>query len=149
VARIVVETYDVRKVGEADVARLRWTLVDGKAKSELMTCGGCFTQVAVTTAGMYILNREQDDAQVTEALKRKPSRSDPPKPYEATKQNEGRYLNLTSKDPNDPVACLGAGLPPGMDCEEGTCYGELCISAKQGVVSLEGNYTPTEGIFAQ
>jgi hypothetical protein len=149
VAQIVVETYDVRKVGEADVARLRWTYVEGKEKHDYDRCGGCFTQVAVTAAGLYILGKEQDDGQVAEELKHKPSRSDPPKPYEATKRNEGRYLNLDTSDPAGAVACLGSGLPPGMECEDGTCFGEVCVSSSKGVVAVEGNYTPTEGPFRQ
>jgi hypothetical protein len=97
---------------------------------------------------MYILEKDQDDAQVADALKRKPSRSDPPKPYEATRRNQGRYLHL-NVDKGDAVACLGEGNPPGVDCEDGTCFGEVCVSADKGVVSVEGNYTPTEGPFSQ
>jgi hypothetical protein len=58
--KIVVETYDIRKVGDADVARLRWTWVDGKEKSEPNRCDDCFWQGAVTNAGLYFARPRHD-----------------------------------------------------------------------------------------
>ena len=147
--RIVVETYDVRKVGVADVARLRWTLVSGKEKSDLgRSDSGCYTQVAVTDAGLYLLDAAQDDAAVAEALKQKPSRSDPPKPYAGTMRNEGRYLKIYDT-PHGPIACLGSGpLPDAGDCDD-VCYGEVCISPTAGVVQLGGQWAPNYDLFAQ
>src|SRR5258706_10029275 len=113
-AVITVETYDVRKVGAADVARLRWTLRARGNKSDIGDSdSGRYTQLAVTDGGLYILSADMDDAKVAEALKRKPSRSDPPKPYQGTRQNDGRYLHV---EPG-PIVCMGfeplAGAP---DC---------------------------------
>lgn len=145
---IVVETYDVRKVGTADVARLRWThrMEDNQVNAEALsvTHAGNLTQVAVTAAGIYLLTADMDDAQVEAALKNKPSRSAPPKPYKGTRLNEGRYLTVS-----DDVVCMGQGpLPDAPDCED-TCEGEVCISATDGVVSLSGNWAPDSFEFVK
>lgn len=143
---ITVETYDVRKVGEAQVARLRWTLQHGKGKPTDVgdSDSGRYTQLAVTTAGLYLLSADMDDAKVAAALQKKPSRSDPPKPYEGTARNEGRYLHV---EPG-PVVCLGQGPKPGDgECED-TCFGEVCISPKDGVVGLSGNWAPDVSMFS-
>ncbi|HZS41652.1 MAG TPA: hypothetical protein VFF06_32705 [Polyangia bacterium] len=141
---ITVETYDVRKVGAADVARLRWTLKSGKDKRDVGDSdSGRYTQVAVTDAGLYVLSADMDDAKVAEALKKKPSRSDPPRPYQGTKQNQGRYLTVESAD----TVCMGWGPLPGAgDCED-TCEGEVCISSTAGVTKLSGTWAPGVTIF--
>ncbi len=145
---VVEETYDVRKVGGADVARLRWTHVWGKGERERSDLGGSdghVTQVAVTDAGLYLLDAQLDDAAVAKALEKKPARSDPPRPYEGTRQNHGRYLHIEE----GPRVCMGAGPLPGAgDCED-VCFGELCISPTEGVVSLDGTWAPNNGSYAR
>lgn len=143
---ITVETYDVRKVGDANVARLRWTLSDGKDKQDVgASDAGKYTQVAVTAAGLYILSADMDDAKVAARLKDKPSRSDPPKAYSGTKQNQGRYLFVTDSG----LVCLGEGpLPDAGPCDD-TCDATMCLSATEGVVKLDGNWAPGVSIFAQ
>lgn len=134
---ITVETYDVRKIGDADVARLRWTQGDSKDSPLIGTQAPSLDQFAVTSAGLYILKAEMTDAQIAEALKGKPSRSDPPKPYAGTKLNQGRFLRL-----RDDLVCMGEGPTPGApDCED-VCEGAVCISATDGIVRLEGNWAP-------
>jgi hypothetical protein len=145
--QIVVETYDVRKVGGADVARLRWTYVFEDGKEDWGDpSDGRFTQVALTDAGLYVLSADMDDAKVAEALKRKPSRSDPPKPYKGTKRNSGRYLSYTEES-GDRVACFGWENLTG-ECED-TCMAEVCLSATRGFISVEGQAAPENGRFAQ
>lgn len=88
-ATVTVETYDVRTIGKAQVARLRWTHKDSAGES---TFGGGQlqpTQVAVTPDGLYLLDEAMDDAAVTTALKKKPARSSPPKPYKGTNRMVG------------------------------------------------------------
>lgn len=137
---ITVETYDVRKVAAADVARLRWTLKDGENISDI---GGQYTQLAVTPAGLYILTAEMDDAKIATRLKDIPSRSDPPKAYVGTKQNHGRYLRV--EDTGN--VCMGEGAEPGAgDCED-VCEGYVCISPTDGIVGLFGNWAPGVSIF--
>jgi len=144
--RIEVETYDVRKVGDADVARLRWTHYepDGSKEDIGATDSGKPTQVAVTAAGMFLLNAENDDAKVAERLKGKPSRSSPPKPYAGTTKNNGRYLAI------DDAGNVCMGFAPTADSErecEDTCEGEVCISETRGVVELSGTYAPSFEIY--
>jgi hypothetical protein len=143
---LTVETYDVRKLGKADVARLRWTIGSGKDKHDVGDSGqGRYTQLAVTADGLYLLDADMDDAKVTAALAKKPARSDPPKAYEGTTQNHGRYLTI----PGDGTACMGEGPMPGAgDCPD-TCDGTICISPTAGIVSLMGNYAPGVSIFEQ
>jgi len=142
---LTIETYDVRKIGTADVARLRWTLIgtDGKKTDAGDTESGRYTQLAVTPEGLYILYAEQDDARVAQMLKGKPSRSDPPKAYSGTKQNHGRYLMVRSAD----YICMGQGPEPDAgECPD-TCDGTLCISATDGPAELLGNWAPGVSVF--
>jgi hypothetical protein len=135
---ITIETYDVRKVGDADVARVRWRQGADSTESALAgTHAPPLDQFAVTPAGLYILTEDMDDARIAEALKGKPSRSDPPKPYKATKRNEGRYLEI-----RDGLVCMGEGPAPEEPPCEDICGGEVCISATDGIVRLEGNWAP-------
>jgi hypothetical protein len=140
--KIIVETRDVRIVGDATVARLRWTLVTGAEKSNIGDSNsGRYTQLAVTPAGIYLLDADQDDAAVLAALKRKPSRSNPPKEYKGTKQNEGRFLRKDGAS-----ICMGVEpLPDAGDCPD-TCDAELCIT-KSGLSRLDGFWAPDAGIF--
>jgi hypothetical protein len=144
-ATITVETYDVRKVAGADVARLRWTLRSGNETTDVGdSTSGRYTELAVTPAGLYILSADMDDAKVAATLKKKPSRSDPPKPYRGTKQNQGRFLSIY-----DGQVCLGEEpLPDAGDCPD-TCEGRVCITATDGVVELSGTWAPGVTIFRQ
>jgi len=134
---ITIETYDVRKVGDADVARLRWRRGDSTESALAFTHAPRLDQFAVTSAGLYMLNADMDDSQIAEALKGKPSRSDPPKPYKGTKLNDGRYLQI-----RDGAVCLGQGPRPDDPPCEDTCEGDICISATDGIILLEGTWAP-------
>lgn len=141
---ITVETYDVRKIEDADVARIRWTLKRGKETENIGGTEGRYTQVAVNSKGLYILEDKMDDAAVKKALAGKPSRSDPPKPYKGTKLNEGRYLIIMNG-----LVCIGEGPRPGDgECPD-TCDGTMCISPTDGVVKMMGTWAPGTSIFAQ
>jgi hypothetical protein len=146
---LTIETYDVRKIDGADVARLRWTHRWGKGKADQdaeAASGGTQTptQVAVTDKGVYLLNASMDDAAVSKALKGKPSRSDPPKSYKGTKVNKGRYLRV-----DGDTVCMGEEpLEDAGDCAD-ICEGEICISATQGVISLHGTLSPNHDDFSQ
>jgi hypothetical protein len=99
----------------------------------------------VTPAGLYILSADMDDAKVAEALKKKPSRSDPPKAYKGSKQNNGRYLHIESDD----LVCMGyEPLPGAPECDD-TCFGEVCVSSKHGIVKLSGTWAPENSIYDQ
>lgn len=143
-AKITIETYDVRKIGDADVARLRWTQVEGKTSQPYNDgADDLLTQVAVTEKGIYLLRAEMDDAAVTAALQKSPSRSDPPKPYKGTKTNQGRYLRIAELG----IVCMGWSHVEGDgECEE-RCEGEMCISATDGIISLDGTYVPQDSYY--
>jgi hypothetical protein len=143
--RVIAETYDVRKVGAADVARVRWTFVaKGGKKSDFGNPDlGRYTQLAVTPAGLYLLDADQNDASVSESLAKKPARSDPPVPYAGSARNQGRFLELART--RSAVACMGVG-PVG---EDGTRkdLGFLCISPEGGIVRLDGKWSPNGNAF--
>jgi len=142
--KLTIETYDVRKIGDADVARLRWTAVDGK-DSQPYDDGAddLITQVAVTEKGVYLLRAEMDDAAVTAALARAPSRSDPPKAYKGTKRNKGRYLRIAELG----IVCMGwSHIQGDGECEE-RCEGEVCIAPTDGIVSIDGTYAPQDSWY--
>lgn len=146
--KVIVETYDVRKVGDADVARVRWTHVWGKNEKEDIggTDAGKFTQVAVTAKGLYLLNKENDDAAVAKRLEGKPSRSSPPKEYKGTKTNGGRYLAINKEAGG--VVCMGEG-PIGDDpppCED-VCDAFVCMD-DSGITELSGLWAPGNDDFA-
>jgi hypothetical protein len=141
--KIVIETYDVHKVGVADVARLRWTFFSTGSKEALpLAADDCrWTHVAVTDAGLYLLKDEDDDAAIAKALAGKPSRSSPPKPYRATKQNKGRKLRV-----DDGRVCWGWENVSDEECDD-TCEGEACASPTAGIVYLDGTCAPDFEIF--
>lgn len=142
--KIVIETYDVRRIGDADVARLRWSAVDGKDVEPYNDgADDLITQVAVTTKGLYLLRADMDDAAVTAALAKAPSRSDPPKAYKGTKRNHGRYLRIAELG----IVCMGWSHVEGDgECEE-RCEGEVCIAPTDGIVSLDGTYVPQDSYY--
>ncbi len=142
--KITIETYDVRRVGDGDVARLRWTAVDGKdAQPYNDGADNLITQVAVTEKGLYLLRADMDDAAVTEALAKAPARSDPPKAYKGTKRNQGRYLRVAELG----IVCMGWSHVEGDgECEE-RCEGEVCIAPTDGIVSLDGTYVPQDSYY--
>jgi hypothetical protein len=138
---VTVETYDVRKVGKATVARLRWTYktTDGTTR-DITGKRGALEQVAVTDAGLYLLTKDQDDKAIAKVLDKKPDRSDPPKAYEGTKQNHGRFLTI-----NDDTVCMGEVIDAPDECGD-DCGGQMCIDAK-GIVGLSGQWAPGLATF--
>jgi hypothetical protein len=146
--KIVVETYDVRKVGGADVARLQWRLFCDKKVLDYLPDDHLMKQVAVTDAGLYLLSRDASDSVIADALKGKPSRSDPPKPYKGSRINEGRYLDVRELE-GGVVACMGEGPMPGAAQCDDICYGEMCVSASAGIVNVIGTWAPGLGTYVQ
>ena len=143
---ITVETYDVRKVGDADVARIRMTHRWGTGKDESDDISGTAlpVQVAVTAKGLYFLNDTKDDAKIATVLAGKPTRSAPPKAYKGTKVNNGRYLRV-----DGDMVCMGEEPLPGAGMCDDICEGEICISSTDGVVSLHGTLSPNHNDWAQ
>ncbi len=143
---VTFEIYDARKVGDADVARIRITERWGPGKTDMNDVSGTAlpVQVAVTAKGLYFLNDTKDDAKITAVLAGKPTRSSPPKAYKGTKVNNGRYLHVEGD-----VVCMGEEPLPGAGMCADICEGEVCISATDGVVSLHGTFSPNHDDYAQ
>jgi len=139
---VTVETYDVRKVGDADVARLRW--MHGKEDIGA-TEAGKPTQVAVTDKGLFLLNAKNDDAAIAKRLEGKPSRSSPPKEYKSTKTNGGRYISIADTG----EVCMGeAPADPDFQCED-VCDAYICLSEAKGLVELQGLWAPGNAFYKQ
>jgi hypothetical protein len=138
-AELKIETYDVRTIGPAQVARLRWTLGDD-AEALKYTHGPGLTQVAVTDQGLYLMWAAWDDKKVAEELKKKPSRSDPPKAYKATKLNEGRSLTIDGDN-----VCMAYTPPP--DCD-GCDGGDVCLDS-DGFTSISLAFAPNGSEFVK
>ena len=129
---VTVETYDVRKVGEADVARLRW--MHGKEDIGA-TESGKPTQVAVTDKGLFLLNAKNDDAVI--------AKRSPPRGYEGTKKNGGRYISIS----DDGNVCMGeAPVDKDFQCED-VCDAWICISPTAGVIELQGLWAPGNAFY--
>jgi hypothetical protein len=146
-AKVRIETYDCRTIEGASVARLRWTHGLGPKSQDIGDSDrGRYTQIAVTKAGIYLLSADMDDAVVAKSLKRRPSRSDPPRSYVGSSENQERYLIIES-GPNGPVACMGSRTLRESDTDP--VVGEVCVSAAKGFVFLGGGYAPAGKTFAQ
>jgi hypothetical protein len=136
-ARIIVESYDVRTVKGAKVARLRWVVEEGGARSPM---GNSLpTQIAVTKKGAWLLTDRLDDKAVGEALRGKPTFTDPPR---AGHSDDG-YVRKDGE-----AVCVGIGTPPETPCPAGVCHAEYCLEPGVGLTSMSGNYTPSAGKFA-
>jgi hypothetical protein len=139
--RIVVESYDVRVVHGAKVARLRWVVEDNGARSPM---GNSLpTQIAVTKKGAWLLTERLDDKGVAAALAHKPTFADPPRPIE----NDDGYVRREKTAISADAVCIGIGTPPPKPCPAGICHAEYCLAPGIGLVSMSGNYTPSAGAF--
>jgi hypothetical protein len=142
---LAIETYDVRKVGGAEIARLRWTFDDGTRHRDVgpTAAGGGFRQLAVSAAGLYLLPADLDGARLAAALRGAPTHADPPATVDATAQTHNRYLHVA----DGGLACFGEAPPDaGCDGEYGSCDGELCV-AGDGIVSVSGRWAPGDTTF--
>ncbi len=145
---VTVETYDVRKVGEASVARLRWSLAEKGKKAEELAAGGPIEQVAVTDKGAYVLAKDESDTKIIEALKKPPTYGDPPAAIDSTKHNDGKNIeHRTTK--LGRMVCIGYGPAKGAGECENICHGAYCLSPEKGIVALEGTYGPGDEEYAQ
>lgn len=138
-ATLTIETYDVRTIGKAQVARLRWTLGDD-TEALKYTHAPALTQVAVTDEGLYLMWAAWDDKKVAEELKKKPSRADPPKAYKATKLNEGRSLTV-----DGDVVCMAYTPPKDCDSCDG---GEVCMDS-DGFTLISNVFAPGQGEYVR
>jgi hypothetical protein len=148
-ARLVVETFDLRRVEDADVVRLRWLYqANPKEKPVADPSPNTPTQLARTRRGVYFLRAEQDDRAIALALKSPPTNTDPPRLIDSmrTKGDSGPNVTRRRTEKGD-VYCFGYG--PGKDageCED-VCFGEFCVSPEAGIVEVGGTFAPGYDTF--
>lgn len=137
---LTINTYDVRKVAGADVARLRGAINTPQPDDfDLQP----FSQVAVTAAGIYLLRANMNDAMIAEALKHEPSFPDPPKAAHKTDGVKDEFVELH----DNAIVCVGFRGPPHACIDY--CSAEMCVSATEGIVRLSGAWAPFDHQFAQ
>lgn len=145
--KLLVQTYDVRKVGAVDVARLKYTL--GRNSSPHQPSGDVLPkQVAVTAKGVWFLAGDADDAAITAALLKPPTHAARPKKVEPTPENGYTFVR-EAKTSGGPIVCVGQEISPSLRKCEGTCNATVCFSASHGVVLVEGTPAPALGTFVQ
>ena len=142
-SEVVVETFDVRTVGTARVARLRWLALSGGKQDPYRTDD--FDQVALTNQGIYFLSADLDDAGVQGALRGKPTYADPPR---TVPSGRGDYVEGLASA-RGPIVCFGSGPSPKDPRCEDVCNSEMCVSPTDGVVTFEGSWAPGMSMFAQ
>jgi hypothetical protein len=145
---LVVEAYDARMVGDADVARLRVTYNGPSGPEDLGGRDGWPQQVAVTKKGAWFLDRKADDPAITKALGKAPTYADAPHLVEPGKTGKAIFVRK-GKTARGEIICFGheASADPGP-CPGG-CRASLCVSRTGGFVVAEGDVTPTGGRFVQ
>jgi hypothetical protein len=144
---VIAETYDVRKVGRADVARLRWSFItEGGVRDDEWVGESLPRQVAVTAAGVYLLGEGEDDASVLRRLKRPPTYRDPPRIVGAMTTRDGEYA-VVRPSSEGPVFCFGEGPPRNPPPCEDVCFGEMCVGAR-GIVSIDARWAPNDELFS-
>ena len=141
-ARITIETWNVHKVDDAEVAALRWTLHRDGGTADVYAKIPIARQIAVTPAGIYFFLTVLSDKEIRAALRKPPIYVEPPTAIAGRTRSDGKYLLMQGS-----YVCVGDGpLPPAPECHD-VCTGELCIDPHSGIVSVEGNYAPDGSSF--
>jgi hypothetical protein len=143
---IVIEAYDARRVGDADVARLRVTYNGPSGPEDLSERDPWPQQVAVGAKGVWFVPKKADDKAIDAAMSKPATHLLTPRPAEPAKANKWRFLRKGTS-PKGEVACIGYEIPKG-ECTE-ACMASVCVSHTGGIVLAEGAATPTGGAFAQ
>jgi hypothetical protein len=134
---ISVESYDVRTVGAAKVARLRWTLVQNGVGEPLG--GDLPTQLALGKKGVWAFSDRLGDKEIAKELKKKPTWTDPPA---IGTRKDGTYVRKDGE-----AICFGQGTAPGTAKCNDVCHAEFCLAPERGVVAIGGLYTPNSAQF--
>ncbi|MDI3288727.1 hypothetical protein [Polyangium sp. 15x6] len=144
---LLVMPWNVRKVGKADVAQLKYTL--GRNSSAHESPDDVLPkQVAVTDQGVWFLPADADDAAITAALRKPPTHAAKPKTFEPTQENGYTFVR-EAKTSGGPIVCAGHAIPPAQGNCGDKCNAMVCFSASNGVVIVEGTAAPASGVYAQ
>jgi hypothetical protein len=146
---LVIEAYDARMVGDADVARLRlWYNSDQGPTNDFGDADHWPRQVAVTKKGIWFLDVKADDQAIGRALHKAPTHVDAPRPMEPAKANNWQWIRK-AKTAKGEVLCYGHETPRDTGKCEDTCDGMICVSRTGGFVVAEGTSAPFFGTFRQ
>jgi len=132
--QITIQVVDVRKVGGADVVRLRWSSARGKRVGEEVGENYIPHQIAVSEKGVFTFGEEDSDATILAALKKKPSFTEPPKLENAYDREDGRFVFAPAARPGS--ACFGWGATDST-CGANPCCSWLCLDAS-GIIGIGG-----------
>ena len=141
---LVIESYDVRRVDDAEVARLRVTHATPTEQGGVSGLPDLPQQLAVTSKGVWMLDRKVDDPGVTKALGKGPTYAADPRSQEPTKANKYAFVRKGHNAKGD-VICVGRDQPK-PECTE-ACTSMVCFSVQSGVVLVEGAASPTGDTF--
>lgn len=141
---LVVESYDVRRVDDAEVARLRVTHATPTEQAAANGLADVPEQIAVTAKGAWVLDKKADDAAITKAMSKAPTWPAEPRPGEATKASKWSFAKHGHNAKGD-VLCVGHDKPK-AECTE-ACASLVCVSVASGVVMVEGASSPTGDTF--
>lgn len=129
------------------IARLSWTYhpVKGPPRSEI---GSVPVVIAVGPSGVDLHESadDLDDDAVLTLLADGADLSDPPEQRESGTSYAGRVVQTA----RGPITCFGQEPPDdsSFECPD-TCYGQLCWSASDGPVRLNGRWAPGDKHFTQ
>jgi hypothetical protein len=147
-ARVEVRTFDVRRVGDADVARVSWTTVPADVDPSWSADeAGLPTQLAVSSRGVWFLRASQDDAAVARAIAGAPTWPALPEERGAT-ADDIRFARFVERSTGRTL-CVGDDEVVRHPAVEGggDGWGDLCVAPGVGLVGLEGNRAPNLGSF--
>src|SRR5579859_5639584 len=140
---VIVENYDLRRVGRAAVARLRWTTSWGENVGDREHLP---QQVAVIDGRVWWLPLEASDDDVVRAIRKMPTFSERPSDVAPTRKSKWKWV-LTTSGAQGTLICIGHMQPRGEECED-TCSGMVCFSPKDGIVAIEGTASPNFEYYA-
>ena len=125
--KLVVENYNVRKVGNARVAELRWAMGKGKYS------GGWPRLVIVKKSGLVVLDSLREDSNIKKLVKSKPQYADPPR---LNQKNRAYYAQVL-----DDMVCLGFDFwakkrGEGDICGDESCLWRMCLGP-EGIVGAD------------
>lgn len=145
---IIVENYDARRVGDAEVAKLRFTRVSPGNEVNVSDKEHLPGQIAVTKAGVWFFDRKLDDQTIGREMKKPPTHAERPRDLAPSKAGKWQFVR-NARTAKGPIACIGHEQPrAGGGCED-TCEGMVCFSSTAGVVLLEGTASPNFERFMQ
>lgn len=144
--RLRIEVYDVRTVGAAAVARLRWLRAEPGKPEEEAGGGGppwhSIQHVAITTRGLFILSPQTSLRELDRILARKP---DYPSILTTRERNQKDSVFFT-KAKSATEGCVG--YYSRTECATESCYATLCVDAERGITFASGAYSPDGGDYA-